>query len=92
MSPFHEADRKTLVSVYFVLAIFEPHWSGADKLSQEHETSSIQSTLEVKPFIFSIDLDNNMKVWVLSYQLECPIISLSVQNSQMIYNRLYFKA
>lgn len=33
-----------------------------NKLSQEYEINSILSTLESQAFIFSVDLDNNIKV------------------------------
>lgn len=38
-----------------------------DKLSQEYEINSIQSTLESQAFMFSNDLDNNIRVWLLHY-------------------------
>lgn len=43
-----------------------------NKLSQEYEINSILSTLESQAFIFSVDLDNNIKVRQ-HYQLECNL-------------------
>lgn len=67
MSQFHKADQKHLCVLFLQL---EKCWSGMDKVSQEYEINSIQSTLESQAFIFSNDLDNNIKVWLLHYQLK----------------------
>ena len=59
MSPFRKADQKHLCVLFSQV---EQRWSVMDKLSQEYEINSIQPTLESQAFIFSNDLDNNIRV------------------------------
>ncbi len=70
MSPFHKADQKHLCVLFSQV---ERRCSVMDKLSQEYEINSIQSTLESQAFIFGIDLHNNIRVRMLHYQLKCLV-------------------
>lgn len=94
MSQFHKADQKHLCVLFWHV---EQRWSVMDKLSQEHEINSIQSTLESQAFIFSDDLENNIREWMLRYQLECLVIYqvtttiLLRISSKVIYKQIRFK-
>lgn len=64
MSPFHKADQKHFCVLFLQV---KQHRSVMDKLSQEYGINSIQLTLESQAFLFSIDLDNNIRVCLLHY-------------------------
>lgn len=82
MSPLCKSDQKHLCVLFLQV---EQRLSVMDKLSQEYEINSIQSALESQAFIFSIDLDNNIQVWMLHDHLKSLII---YQVSTMIVSRI----